>query len=356
MRYKKSELICYDPNIEDQNVLHINRLPARATVIPSHKRNVYYRNKEEASFIRSLNGDYRFLYLKEDMKRDFFEPSLDDSAWDIIDVPSMWQFRGYGKPEYPNVKYPFPFLPPYIRKENPVGYYRKAFNIDDPAGKTILHFSGVDNAFYVYLNGEMVGFSKGSRLPSEFDVSALIKKGENILTIKLPFGETTNIEYCYILGNFGVNVKGRLLTIIPLPEKIGFGDIVPQGLPFYGGVVSYHLPFECDKKCKAAITVHHYRAGVMTVDVDGKRANTIAYSPYYVSLGELEAGNHTVTVNSYISRFNCFGELHNADEKYHVKGGPWAWITDGSSWTYEYRFKPEGVLSTPIFYKNDIEE
>ncbi len=183
-----------------------------------------------------------------------------------------------------------------------------------------------------------------------------IKKGENTLTIKLPFGETTNIEYCYILGNFGVNVRGRLLTIVPLPEKIGFGDIVPQGLPFYGGVVSYHLPFECDKKCLAAISIPHYRAGVITVDVDGKRANTVAYSPYHVSLGELTAGNHTITVNAYISRFNCFGELHNADEKYYVKGGPLAWSTDGSSWTYEYRFKPEGVLSTPIFYKNDIEE
>ena len=185
MRYTKQELICYDPNIENQNILHINRLPARATVIPSHKKNTYYRNKEESSFIRSLNGDFRFLYLKEDTKKDFFEPSLDDSDWDIIDVPSMWQFRGYGKPEYPNVKYSFPFLPPYVKKENPVGYYRKRFNVDTPAGKTILHFSGVDNAFYVYLNGEMVGFSKGSRLPSEFDVSALIKKGENVIAVKV---------------------------------------------------------------------------------------------------------------------------------------------------------------------------
>lgn len=185
MSFSKTELMNFDPNIEDQTVVHINRLPARATVIPAQKAGVYYRNKEESSFVRSLNGDYRFLYLKEDTEKLFFETSFDDGDWDIIDVPSMWQFRGYGMPEYPNVKYPFPFLPPYIKKQNPVGYYRREFTVDSPAEKTILHFGGVDNAFYVYLNGEQVGFSKGSRLPSEFDVSSLIRKGRNLLAVKV---------------------------------------------------------------------------------------------------------------------------------------------------------------------------
>ena len=185
MSFSKTELMNFDPNIEDQTVVHINRLPARATVIPAQKAGVYYRNKEESSFVRSLNGDYRFLYLKEDTEKLFFETSFDDGNWDIIDVPSMWQFRGYGMPEYPNVKYPFPFLPPYIKKQNPVGYYRREFTVDSPAEKTILHFGGVDNAFYVYLNGEQVGFSKGSRLPSEFDVSSLIRKGRNLLAVKV---------------------------------------------------------------------------------------------------------------------------------------------------------------------------
>ena len=185
MKYLRSELMYFDPNIEDQKLLHIGRLPARATIVPAQKRDIYYRNKEESSFVRSLNGDYRFLYLPEDSEKYFYVTELDDSAWNIIDVPSMWQFRGYGRPEYPNVKYPFPFLPPYIKKENPVGYYRKRFDIKDTAKKTILHFGGVDNAFYVYLNGKFVGFSKGSRIPSEFDVSALVKKGENLLAVKV---------------------------------------------------------------------------------------------------------------------------------------------------------------------------
>ena len=102
MKYLRSELMYFDPNIEDQKLLHIGRLPARATIVPSQKRNVYYRTKEESSFVRSLNGDYRFLYLPEDSEKYFYVTELDDSAWNIIDVPSMWQFRGYGRPEYPN--------------------------------------------------------------------------------------------------------------------------------------------------------------------------------------------------------------------------------------------------------------
>ena len=127
MSFLKSELINFDPNIEDQSVLHINRLEARAPVVPAQRKEVYYRNKEESSFIRSLTGEHRFLYLGEDTQKDFYSVELDDSEWDIIDVPSMWQYRGYGKPEYPNVRYSIPATPPYVKKRNPVGYYRKVF-------------------------------------------------------------------------------------------------------------------------------------------------------------------------------------------------------------------------------------
>lgn len=185
MIFTKEMLVNHDKNIEDQNILHINRLLPRATIIPAQRSGIYYRNKEESSFIRSLCGDYKFLYLPEDIKKDFYLEEIDDSDWDIIDVPSMWQYRGYGTPEYPNIRYSIPFLPPYVKKQNPVGHYRKKFSVKAPAEKTILHFGGVDNAFYVYLNGQLVGFSKGSRLQSEFDVTNLIRKGENLIAVKV---------------------------------------------------------------------------------------------------------------------------------------------------------------------------
>ena len=191
----KNLLVNTDPNIENQTLLHINRLPARATVVPAQRRGVYYQNKEGSSFIRSLNGDYRFKYLLSDSFRDFYGTEVCDGDWDTIDVPSMWQYRGYGDPEYTNTLYPIPFMPPYVRKQNPVGLYRRTFQIDKPAGRTILHFAGVGGAFYAYLNGEMVGFSKGSRVPAEFDVTDLIREGENLLAVKVfTYSDATYLE------------------------------------------------------------------------------------------------------------------------------------------------------------------
>ena len=191
----KNLLIRSDPNIENQTLLHINRLSPRATVVPAQRRGVYYTNKFDSTHLRSLNGDYRFRYLPEDTEPDFWRTEMDDRDWDTIDVPSMWQFRGYGKPEYPNVKYSIPFAPPFVKKPNPVGLYRRVFHVDTLAERTILHFAGVDNAYYVYLNDTLVGLSKGSRLPAEFDVSSLIRKGDNLLAVKVfTYSDATYLE------------------------------------------------------------------------------------------------------------------------------------------------------------------
>ncbi len=195
MSINKNDLLySTDPNIENNHVLHINRLKPRATIIPAQKSGVYYRNKEESTHIISLNGDYKFLYCPYDSNPNFYKLKNDDD-WDILPVPSMWQFFGYGECSYPNINYPIPFDPPYVKVENPIGYYRKKFVINKKAGKFILHFSGVDNAFYVYLNGTKVGFSKGSRLSSEFDVTSLIKEGENLLAVKVfTYSDATYLE------------------------------------------------------------------------------------------------------------------------------------------------------------------
>lgn len=156
---------------ENNHCIHINRLPARSTVIPSQKGGIYYYNKNESENIIILNGDYDFTY--EGIKQG------------KTDVPSMWQYRGFGKPRYTNVYYPIPFMPPYVGKYNPVGEYERVFEIRELPEKCILHFDGVDSAFYVYINDVFVGFSKGSRLPSEFDITSMIKKGENKIYIKV---------------------------------------------------------------------------------------------------------------------------------------------------------------------------
>lgn len=179
--------ISADPELENPKLLHIGRLPARATVIPALHKGVYYRNKEDSELITLLNGDYSFYYAPYDSIPKFYRTDFEEREWDTIDVPSMWQYRGYGKPAYPNVLYDIPFNPPYVSCENPVGYYRRHFSFSsmNSGGRKILHFDGVDNAFYVYLNGQEVGMSKGSRMPAEFDVTDKIITGDNLLAVKV---------------------------------------------------------------------------------------------------------------------------------------------------------------------------
>ncbi|MBE5732908.1 MAG: DUF4981 domain-containing protein [Clostridiales bacterium] len=195
MSINKNDLLyATDPNVENNHVLQINRLKPRTTVIPAQKSGVYYRNKEESSLLLSLNGDYKFLYRPYDDNPDFYTYKNDED-WDTLPVPSMWQFFGYGECTYPNIQYPIPFDPPFVKVDNPVGYYRKKFTLDKKPGKTILHFSGVDNAFYAYVNGALVGFSKGSRLSAEFDITNLIKEGENLLAVKVfTYSDATYLE------------------------------------------------------------------------------------------------------------------------------------------------------------------
>ena len=310
----KNALLNFDSNIENQNLLHINRLPARATIVPAQKRGIYYRNKFDSTLIKSLDGDYKFKYLAEDTEKDFYLKSVDDTDWDIIDVPSMWQYRGYGKPEYPNIRYPFPFLPPYIKKQNPVGLYRKVFKIDNPAEHTILHFAGVDNAFYVYLNGEMIGFSKGSRIPAEFDVSEKIVKGHNLLCVKVfTYSDASYLENqdmllasgifrnVFLIENVVVNpyfsIKGMLYTE-PMDSALNLGTFLS-------------LSVACNK---VSSTQKLYNIATLVLN-NLVALYDIAAHESYLALGlqALEAGDrffHKVT--SFNVNLICKGQLSNS--------------------------------------------
>lgn len=150
-------------------------------------------------YLRSLDGDWRFYFTPRpaDMPEEFFAVGYDDSAWDTIPVPSCWQMQGdvvhgspkYDIPIYTNVTYPFPIdnLPAVPIDDNPTGHYRRTFEV--PAaweGREIfLHFEGVDSACYVWVNGEMVGYSQESRLPAEFNITRYLTPGENVLAVQV---------------------------------------------------------------------------------------------------------------------------------------------------------------------------
>ncbi len=170
-----------------------------------------------------------------------------------------------------------------------------------------------------------------------------IKAGEHKLEVILPFGRRTNTEWCYLLGDFGVRALGREAVITALPEKLAFGSIVPQGLPFYGGALTYRHDFTSTGG-NVVLRVPHYKAAVLTVAVDGKKIATLAYPPYTLSLGELAPGAHKLEVTAYISRQNAFGPLHLSDMRVDWIG-PNSWRSGGDSWTYEYNLYPEGITT-----------
>lgn len=175
--------------IENPSLLHENRLPPRSLLIPAQKSGITHRNYTASDRITSLCGDWAFRYLADGKiqaeERNFFAAEYDDSAWDTITVPSMWQFHGYGTCLYPNVEYPFPLDPPYIHTVNPIGLYRRKFTVSTVPAHAILRFDGVESAYFVWINGNYVGFSKASRLSAEFEITEYLREGENTIAVQV---------------------------------------------------------------------------------------------------------------------------------------------------------------------------
>lgn len=151
---------------EDLTRIVENRLPQRAYYIPTG--------------YTLLNGDWKFKFYLRDIDEE-----SDIAEWDTIDVPSCWQTRGYEKPYYTNVQYPYPVDPPYVPDENPLGIYEREFEIEDIEKMHYIVFEGVSSCVSLYINGEYVGYSQGSHLQAEFDVSDFVKKGTNVIRAKV---------------------------------------------------------------------------------------------------------------------------------------------------------------------------
>ncbi|MFL5802194.1 MAG: glycoside hydrolase family 2 TIM barrel-domain containing protein [Roseiflexaceae bacterium] len=176
------------PDWENQHVLHRNRLPARArfTAYPDESS---ARAGASSPWELLLNGEWRFHYAAAPAAAppDDSAETCDDAGWDRLPVPGNWQMYGYGRPHYTNVRYPFPIDPPRVPSENPTGSYRRPFHMPEAwsGRRLILRFDGVDSAFEVYLNGRYIGFSKGSRIPAEFDLTGQARTGENLLAVRV---------------------------------------------------------------------------------------------------------------------------------------------------------------------------
>lgn len=170
--------------------------------------------------------------------------------------------------------------------------------------------------------------------------------GENVIEVTTPIGNTVGLEWCYLLGDFGVRLNGRRRTIVPMPKQLGFDSVTMQNLPFYGADITYRIPVHTNGGA-LTLTVPHYRGALMRVSLDGTDRGAIVYAPYSLSLGSVPAGDHLLEIKLFGSRQNCFGPVHLADACQRWIGPP-AWEKTGPEWTYEYRLHPMGLLSSPI--------
>ena len=177
---------------ENQYVLQKNRMPARAAFIPYLSQN--------GDMQMSLNGEWKFNWTKtpDEQPQDFFNTSFDDSGWKTFPVPGDWEMNGYGTPIYSSSGYTFKIDPPFVMKEpkknytsyverNPTGCYRRTFSVPTEwKGKEVfVRFGAVSSAFYLYVNGQEVGYSQGSMEPAEFCLTPYLKSGENQIALKV---------------------------------------------------------------------------------------------------------------------------------------------------------------------------
>ena len=224
---------------ENPHLVGRNRLAPRASFITVDGESGLARDARLSAHFQLLNGQWKFHYAPSPQAapEDFPQPDFDVSAWQTLAVPGHWQLQGYGRPHYTNVNYPFPVDPPHVPSENPTGCYRREFSIPESwdGRRIILHFAGVDCMFYVYVNGQAVGMSKGSRLPAEFDITEALRSGVNVLAVKvLQWSETSYIEdqdMWWLSGIF------RDVYLLALPDA---------------AIYDYEVRTELDDRCQDA--------------------------------------------------------------------------------------------------------
>lgn len=173
---------------EDLETLHENTMPARAYYIPASRRmDTLVESRDDSDRIQMLNGKWKFCYYNSvyELEDAFYAPDYDISSYNTINVPSAWQMEGYGLHQYSNIRYPFPFDPPYVPQDNPCGAYVHTFDYhsEEEAPRAFLNFEGVDSCFYVWLNGIYIGYSQVSHATSEFDVTDALVEGSNRLAV-----------------------------------------------------------------------------------------------------------------------------------------------------------------------------
>jgi len=179
------------PEWRDPEIIAVNREPARTYFVPFESVELARKaDPGSSAFYQSLDGNWKFSWAPSPAERvvNFYDPDFDVSGWKEIPVPSNWERQGYGKPHYVNVDYVFPANEPVVpEQDNPVGSYRRQFVIPESwHGREIfLRFGSANSGLYVWINGEFLGYSEDSKLPAEFNITSLVRPGENVIAAEV---------------------------------------------------------------------------------------------------------------------------------------------------------------------------
>lgn len=175
-----------------------------------------------------------------------------------------------------------------------------------------------------------------------------ISVGTHTIELTKPLAPRTYTENCFVLGDFNVRVEGVECTLVDPTDRIGFGSVVEQGMPFYGANITYSFDINVPVGADAVrLHTHFYRGALVSVNVDGGEEKKSVYPPYDVLFEGLSEGKHTVNMTLFGNRNNCFSALHQSDRSLWWKG-PQMWKTSGDSFTYEYNLVEMGILASPV--------
>ena len=175
-----------------------------------------------------------------------------------------------------------------------------------------------------------------------------LKKGDNELLITMPFGLKSWAENCYLLGDFGVKVDGAVAVVTERDDEVTFESVVNQGLPFYSANITYEVPFNAEEDGTLRIKADKYVGALMQIALDDKVVGDIAFQPYTLDIPHVTAGEHTVKITLYGTRYNTLACLHLVNDS-EWNAEPRCFRTEGDGWTDDYRFHPFGLLEAPEF-------
>lgn len=288
------------PEIQDENIFGINKLPARTMIWPSPSLDEAHKSSyDHSSWVQSLNGKWQFRWSPDPQSRpvEFYKPGFSRKDWATIEVPSTIERQGFGVPLYTNSVYPFKANPPFVMDEpdpkyttfkqrNPVGSYCRTFTVPEEweGKRIILHLAGSSSGTFVWVNGKKVGYSQDSRLPAEFDLTDFLVSGENFLAIE---------TYKYCDGSYLEDQDYWRLSGI-------FRDVFIRAVPQATLWDVYAQPKVNLANRQGSIVLHYSAA-----NFSGKKAKNYSLTVSVSSpAGKSIVNNKSFTLESFNSGFN----------------------------------------------------